>query len=89
MIRRKAVRNLIAVVYALGVTIAVGRWSVHVAHLKRGYEAIGGEYCLILMVYLGAWKAINYLFDTLEELEHERSSKKKRSGGTSWMRDNR
>lgn len=89
MIRRKAVRNLIAVVYALGVTIAVGRWSIHVTYLRRGYEAVGGEYCLILIAYWVAWKAINYLFDTLEDLEYERSRKKRRSGGTSRMRDNR
>ena len=89
MIRRKVMRNLIAVMYALGVTIAVGRWSIHVAYLKRGYEAIGGEYCLILIAYCVAWKAINYLFDTLEDLEHERNCKKRRSGGTSRIHDNR
>lgn len=89
MIRRKIIRNLVAVVYTLAVTFAAGKWSIHAAYLERGYEAVGGEYCLILIAYWVAWKAINYLFDTLEDLEHGRSRKKRRSGGTSWMRNNR
>lgn len=34
---------------------------------------------LVLMVYWIAWKSINYLFDSLEELEHERNRRKRRS----------
>lgn len=58
-------------------------------YIERGYEAVGGEYLLIPVVYWGAWKAINYLFDSLEELENERNCRKKRSRGTARMRNYR
>ncbi len=64
-------RNLVAYAYTMMVTIAVGKWAICMAYLERGYEAIGGEYCLIPMVCWMAWKAINYLFDTLEDLKYE------------------
>ncbi len=89
MIKGKAKRNLVAVAYTLAITFAIGKWTIYMAYLERGYEAIGGEYCLVPMVCWMAWKTINYFFDTMEDLEHERSRKKRRSGGTSWMRDNR
>lgn len=89
MIRRKIITSLMAVAYTLAVTFFAGKWSVHAAYLERGYEAAGGEYCLMFMVCWVAWKAINYLFDTLEDFEYGRSCKKRRSGGTSWMHDNR
>lgn len=71
-------RDLIAVSWTLAVTYAVGRWAFHFAYLERGYKSVGGEYLLVLMVYWGAWKAINYLFDSLEELENERKRKRKK-----------
>lgn len=71
MIRRRAVRNLISVAYTLTVTFAVGKWAVYAAYIERGYEAVGGEYCLTAMVCWIAWKAINYLFDILEDLKYE------------------
>jgi len=72
-------RNLIVILYTLAVTSAIGKWAIHAAYLERGYAAVGGEYCLIFMVEWTAWRAINYLFDTLEELEYERNSKKRGS----------
>lgn len=43
-------------------------------------------YCLVILVaYVAAWKAINYLFDSLEELESERNRRKKRSRRTARM----
>ncbi len=71
MIKRKAVRNLAAAAYTLAVTFSVGRWAVCMAYLERGYRAFGGEYLLIFAVCRMAWKAANYLFDTLEESQYE------------------
>ena len=62
-------RDLIAVIWSLLVTGAISKWAFHVAYLERGYKAVGGEYLVILVAYVAAWKAINYLFDSLEELE--------------------
>lgn len=82
-------RDLIAVIWTLLVTYAIGKWAFHLAYIERGYEAVGGEYLLLPVVYWGAWKAINYLFDSLEELENERNCRKKRSRGTARMRNYR
>lgn len=76
VIKGNVTRNVVAAAYTLAVTYAVGKWGIYMAYLERGYESIGGEYCLILMVCWLAWKAINYLFDTLEDMEHERNRKK-------------
>lgn len=65
--RKTLKRDLIAVIWTLLVTYAIGKWAFHLAYIERGYEAVGGEYLLILAVYWGAWKAINCLFDSLEE----------------------
>lgn len=66
--RRTWKRVLVTVLWSLAVTYAIGRWAFHFAYLERGYEAVGGEYMLVPMVCWGAWKAINYLFDSMEEL---------------------
>lgn len=70
-------RDLIAVTWSLLVTGAISKWAFHVAYLERGYKAVGGEYLVILVAYVAAWKAINYLFDSLEELESERNRRKR------------
>lgn len=87
--RKTLKRDLIAVIWTLLVTYAIGKWSFHLAYIERGYKAVGGEYLLVPMVYWGAWKAINYLFDSLEELENERKRRKKGSRGTARMRNYR
>lgn len=89
MRRKRLKRELIAIVWTLIVTYAIGKWSFYLAYIERGYEAVGGEYLLIPAVYWGAWKAINYLFDSMEELEYERHRRKKRSRRTARMHDYR
>lgn len=88
MHRRRIVRELLETAYALMVTYAIGKWAIYAAYLERGYEAVGGEYCLILMTYWAAWKAIGYLFDTLEDLQYERFCKKRRGRTVTRKRDN-
>lgn len=79
MFRQKLARELAEAAYSLGITFSIGCWGVHAAYLERGYRAIGGEYCLIFVTYLGAWKSIHCLFEALEELGYERHCKKRRS----------
>ena len=57
--RKTLKRDLIAAIWTLLVTYAIGKWAFHLAYIERGYKAVGGEYILIPVVYLGAWKAIN------------------------------
>ena len=81
--------NAFAIALLSWIQIATAMWAniviCHLAYIERGYEAVGGEYLLILAVYWGAWKAINCLFDSLEELENERNRRKKRSRRTARM----
>lgn len=79
MNRKEIKRVLIATIYTLAVTFAIGKWALWYAYMERGYEAVGGEYLLIGMAYWGAWKAINYFLDSLEELEYERHRRKRGS----------
>lgn len=86
------IRDLVSAVYTILVTYAIGKWAFHYAYLERGYKAVGGEYILLLMTCWLAWKTINYLFDTMEELENERkrrSRKKVRGRGAARMRNYR
>lgn len=87
--RKKMLRELIVAIWTLLVTFAIGKWALHIAYIERGYEAVGGEYLLIIMAYLLAWKSINYLFDSLEELEHERNRRKRRSRAVARMQNYR
>ncbi len=77
MFRRKWVRKLAEAAYSLAVTFSIECWAVHAAYLERGYRAIGGEYGLILIIYLAAWKSIHCLFEALEEWDYERYCKKR------------
>lgn len=79
MFKNRVVRELAEVIYALVIMLAIGKWAIHMAYLERGYEAIGGEYCLMITAYWVAWKTIHYLFDALEDLEYERNCKKRGS----------
>lgn len=79
MIKRKVIRNLVAVSYTLAVTFFAGKWIICMAYLERGYEAVGGEYCLMPLIGWMAWKAVHYLFDTLEDLKYEQNCKEGRS----------
>lgn len=45
--RKTLKRDLIAVIWTLLVTYAIGKWAFHLAYIERGYEAVGGEYLLI------------------------------------------
>lgn len=76
---KRFLRGMAESTYALVVMIAVGKWAIYMAYLERGYEAVGGEYCLMIMAYWVAWKIIHYLFDALEDWDYERKNKKRGS----------
>ena len=71
MVRRKFIRNATAIVYALAVALSAGKWVICMAYLERGYEAVGGEYLLIPIIYWVEWEIINCFFDALEDLKYE------------------
>lgn len=75
----KIVKNAIAIVYSLLITVLLGKWAIFTAYIERGYEAVGGEYMFILVVYVVAYKCISWM---LKNLEEEIYGRKKRSRGT-------
>lgn len=79
MLKSRFIRAVVENLYAIEVAFSIGKWAVHMAYLERGYEAVGGEYFLIIMAYWVAWKIIHYLFDALEELNCERNREKRGS----------
>jgi hypothetical protein len=87
MLKRWIIRNILEASYTLAITAAVGKWAIHAAYLERGYKAVGGEFILIPMTCWVAYKAIHHLFNTLEEVEHERNER--RSRAASGLPDNR
>lgn len=75
--KERLIRNLVVLVYTVGIAYMIGTWAIKFAYLERGYRAIGGEYLLIPMVAWVAYKVINIFFDVLEETIYaERSCKK-------------
>lgn len=54
---------MIEVDCALAVTYLVGRWAVQYAYIKRGGPAVGGEWLLIMLVYLGTYRAVRAVLD--------------------------
>ena len=66
-------RFFVGIAYTLAVTFSLGKWSIYMACLERGYEAAGGEYCFIFVVGWAAGMAIGYFFDTLEDFKYERA----------------
>lgn len=84
------VRGLAELGLTLAVTYTVGKWAFHAAYLERGYEAAGGEYLLVLLVCVAAYKVIHYIFDVLEAERREYKRSKERGNRTAaGIRDNR
>ena len=40
--RKTLKRDLIAAIWTLLVTYAIGKWAFHLAYIERGYKAVGG-----------------------------------------------
>ena len=92
MKKKYIVRQLVETGYAVGATYAIGRWGIAYAYMERGYEAVGGEYALILGTYLVAHTVISYLFKALEEqrdAKREKLCSKRRCGRIVGMRNYR
>jgi hypothetical protein len=66
MRRRKSMHRQVAeTAFALAVTGIAGKWAVSYAGAQRGYEAAGGEYVFILLVYWAAYLLIQHVFDRI------------------------
>lgn len=69
-IRNKSVIQFFAgLIYALAIAFLLGKWGICMAWAERGYEAAGGEYCLILIAGQAAGTAIGHFFESLENFK--------------------
>lgn len=75
---KNAFRIFAGMLYALSIAFLLGKWGIHMACVERGYEAVGGEYCLVYVVGWAAGAAIDHFFDSLEEFKYERTCRKER-----------
>ena len=74
--RKKIFNDVLASVYALVVAGMIGKWAVNMAFNERGYEAVGGEYFIILIVFVIAYKVFE-IFINLLEAEFNGSKKRR------------
>lgn len=48
----------LALVHSIFITDIAGQWMIQSAARCRGYDAIGGEYILIIVVFTGSFRAM-------------------------------
>lgn len=58
----KAVLFILKLFVAYSVSYFVSMWAIQEAYTERGYKAFGGEYILILTVFILAYKGIGIFF---------------------------
>lgn len=58
---QKACIIVAKILTAAALTFPIAIWSVRSAYLERGYRAYGGEWLLIIMVYLLCYKILGFL----------------------------
>lgn len=58
---QKACIIVARILTAAALTFPIAIWSVRYAYLERGYRAYGGEWLLIIMVYLLCYKMLGFL----------------------------
>ena len=76
---KKAIRVMIAVIYAAAFATMAESWGICYAYIERGYKAVGGEYFFFPIVFVRVYKALSFMFRALEDTS-ERSKTNDRSG---------
>lgn len=58
----KIVVDSLALAYSIFITYVTGQWMIRFATESRGYDAVGGEYILIIVIFIGSfwvmWKLL-------------------------------
>ena len=67
------------IAYALAIAFLLGKWGIYMACVERGYEAAGGEYCLVFIAGQTAGRVIERFFDILEDYKNGRACGKEGS----------
>lgn len=58
-----AIEVALELFFSYSVTFFVGQWAIEMAYRERGYEAIGGEYLLMIMVFAFSFRVIRKFFE--------------------------
>ena len=59
----KVIEVALELFFSYSVTFFVGKWAIELAYQERGYEAVGGEYFLIMMTYMFSFWLIRKFFE--------------------------
>lgn len=59
----KVIEVALELFFSYSVTFFVGKWAIEFAYQERGYEAVGGEYLLIIMTYMFSFWLIRKFFE--------------------------
>jgi len=76
---KKVMRMAISALYAAAFAIVVGSWGICYAYIERGYIAVGGEYFLFPIAFVGAYRVMQFMFKVLED-KSERGGTDNRAG---------
>lgn len=60
---KKVVEVALELFFSYSVAFFVGKWAIEFAYQERGYEAVGGEYLLIIMTYMFSFWLIRKFFE--------------------------
>ena len=64
---RRIVQQFFAAAAAMAVTFLTGNWAVQYAYERRGYQAAGGAYLFIPVVYFGVYTAVGFLSEWIKQ----------------------
>lgn len=59
----KAIVIVLELFYSMAVTYFIGSWAIAWAYAERGYKAYGGEYLLIVMIFLLSFHIARKFFE--------------------------
>lgn len=80
---KAALEHVAGLIFGAVAAHYIGNWAISYSYHQRGYDAIGGEYLLIPMVFIVAYVAMYGLLKGLEAANDVRSKHHKRSDSRS------
>ena len=57
-IAKKIMAAAVALPYSIFITYIAGKWMIESAEKFRGYDAIGGEYIVIILIFVACFRLV-------------------------------
>jgi len=70
---KRFIQQFMQAASAVAAALLAGDWAARYAYACRKYDAIGGEYLFVPVVYLSVYAGSGWLLDMLEQLRCRRS----------------